>query len=247
MIKFKIITIFPEMFSSFLKFGILKKAINTKKIQINFFNPREYSPYKNKKIDHKTYGGGPGMVLMFLPLWNALQAAKKNILQKNIVIYLSPQGKKITQKNIPYLFKKKNIILICGRYEGIDERFIKHAIHEEWSIGDYILTGGELPAMIIIDLITRNIPGVLKKPQVLIKESFSQGLLDYSHYTKPQKIYNLSVPKILLSGNHLKIKNWRTKNSLKNTWNKRPELLNTKKYTKQQKKYLKNIKNRDKI
>ncbi|CUR53241.1 tRNA (guanosine(37)-N1)-methyltransferase TrmD [Buchnera aphidicola] len=243
MIKFHIITIFPDMFTSFLKYGILKKAIKEKKIQITFWNPRNYSPYKHKKIDHKTYGGGPGMVMLFLPLWNTLQAIKKTNHKKNFIIYLSPQGKTFKQKKITYFFKKKNLIFICGRYEGIDERLIKNEIHEEWSIGDYIVTGGELPAMIFIDAITRTIPGVLLKNIVLTKESFSQGLLDYPHYTIPEKINNFSVPKILLSGNHKKIKQWRIKKSLKKTFLKRPELLKKRNFTLKQLKYLNKIKN----
>lgn len=242
MMEFSIITIFPEMFNAILQYGITKRAIKKKKIKINLWNPRNYTNSKTKKVDSKIYGGGPGMLMMFLPLFKALQDAKKKSKKPNFVIYLTPQGKRLNQNSLDYFYKKKHLIFICGRYEGIDERFIYNHIDEEWSIGDYILTGGELPAMVFIDAITRTLPGVLNSSNSLIEESFYSGLLDYSHYTRPKIINNLSVPPVLLSGHHKNIKKWKLKSSLKNTFLKKPELIKKKKLTKEEKKILKKYK-----
>ncbi|VFP81545.1 tRNA (guanosine(37)-N1)-methyltransferase TrmD [Buchnera aphidicola] len=228
MIQFSIITIFPNMFNNIFKYGVIKKAIQKKKININILNLRDFSIDKRKKIDDKIYGGGSGMLIMFLPLFKAVIEAKKKQKKKSIVIYLSPQGKILNHNNIKYFIKKKNLIFICGRYKGIDERFIKTQVDEEWSIGDYILTGGELPAMIFIDAITRSIPGVLNNKNSLKEESFNNNLLDCPNYTRPKNINNNTVPSILLSGNHKKIKKWRLKYALKNTLLKRPDLLKKK-------------------
>lgn len=225
MIQFSVVTIFPDIFNIISKYGIIQKAIKKKIININIFNLRNYSNHKKKKIDDRVYGGGSGMLLMFLPLFRAVQAAKKLTEEKSTVIYLSPQGKKLNCKYINNFIKKKNLIFICGRYKGIDERFIQHQVDEEWSIGDYILTGGELPAMIFIDTITRSLPGVLNNQNSLHEESFTNGLLDYPNYTRPKKINNYKVPSVLLSGNHKKIKLWRLKQSIKNTFLKKPNIF----------------------
>ncbi|VAX76657.1 tRNA (guanosine(37)-N1)-methyltransferase TrmD [Buchnera aphidicola] len=225
MIQFSIITIFPNMFDTIFQYGIIKKAIQKKIININIFNLRKYSTNKKGTVDDKVYGGGSGMIIMFLPLFKAVQAAKKSLNKKSKVIYLSPQGKLLNYQQIKRFIKKKHLIFICGRYKGIDERFIKSQVDEEWSIGDYILTGGELPAMIFIDTITRSIPGVLNNKQSLHEDSFINGLLDYPNYTRPKKINNFSVPSILLSGNHKKIKQWRLKHAIKNTQLKKPKML----------------------
>ncbi|AEH39842.1 tRNA (guanine-N1)-methyltransferase [Buchnera aphidicola (Cinara tujafilina)] len=224
MIEFSVITIFPRMFDAILNYGITKRAIQKKCIKINLWNPRNFSDYNNKKIDHKIYGGGPGMLMMFLPLFKTLKNKKKS-KTSNLVIYLTPQGKKLNQSSVKYFNNQKHLIFICGRYEGIDERFIYAHVDEEWSVGDYVLTGGELPAMIFIDSITRTLPGVLNSPNSFIDESFYSGLLDCSHYTKPRKINNLSVPSVLLSGHHQNIKKWRLKNALENTRLKKPKLI----------------------
>jgi len=167
------------------------------------------------------------MLMSVKPLYLAIQYAK-SILKNATVIYLSPQGKKLEQNHIPKLIKKKEIIFICGRYEGIDERIIDHQVDEEWSIGNYIISGGELAAMIMIDSISRFIPGVIKKKQSIEDDSFSNNLLDYPNYTRPRIIHDMSVPEILLSGNHEKIRLWRLKQSLGKTWIKRPDLLKKK-------------------
>ncbi|ABJ90716.1 tRNA (guanosine(37)-N1)-methyltransferase TrmD [Buchnera aphidicola] len=228
MIYFTVISIFPNLFKNIFKYGIISQAIKKKIIQINILNLRDYSNNKRKKIDDKVYGGGSGMLIMFLPLFLAVKTAKKKYGKKSIVIYLSPQGKLLNQNYLKNFIKNKHIIFICGRYKGIDERFIKTQVDEEWSIGNYILSGGEIPAIVFIDVITRMIPGVLNNKKSLIEESFSNNLLDCPNYTKPKKILNYSVPKVLLSGNHKKIKEWRIKHALKNTILKKPNILKRK-------------------
>jgi len=226
-IWFYVITIFPEMFHAITKYGITGRAFDKKIINIAFFNPRDFSKNRYKSIDDRPYGGGPGMIMSAKPLYLAIQHAK-SLLKNAIVIYLSPQGKKLNQKKILKIIKNKRIIFICGRYEGIDQRIIDHEVDEEWSIGDYILTGGELAAMVVIDSIARFIPGVVKKKQSIEEDSFFNDLLDYPNYTRPKRINNIEVPKILLSGNHEKIRLWRFKKSLEATWKKRPDLLKNK-------------------
>ncbi|CAL4326454.1 tRNA (guanine-N(1)-)-methyltransferase [Buchnera aphidicola (Brachycaudus tragopogonis)] len=221
---FKIITIFPEMFNAITNYGITSRAIKKRIINIDFLNPRNFTKNKYKSIDDRPYGGGPGMIMSAEPLYQSIQHAKSE-LKNATVIYLSPQGKLLKQNCIEQLIKKKQIIFICGRYEGIDQRIIDSQVNEEWSIGNYILTGGELAAMIMIDSISRFIPGVIKKKQSIENESFSKNLLDHPHYTRPKKIHNMSVPEVLLSGNHSEIRLWRLKQSLGKTWTKRPDLL----------------------
>ncbi|VFP86020.1 tRNA (guanine-N(1)-)-methyltransferase [Buchnera aphidicola (Cinara pseudotaxifoliae)] len=225
MMQFSIVTIFPKMFNNIFKYGVINRAITNKIININIFNLRNFSTNKRKKVDDKIYGGGSGMLFMFLPLFNAVTKIKKMYKKNSVVIYLSPQGKLLNYKNIQYFLKVEHLIFICGRYRGIDERFIRTQVDEEWSIGNYILTGGELPAMIFIDSITRLLPGVLNNKNSLLNETFSKNLLDCPHYTRPKKINNIVVPKILLSGNHKKIKKWRLQQSLKNTLIKKPNFL----------------------
>ncbi|QCI21687.1 tRNA (guanosine(37)-N1)-methyltransferase TrmD [Buchnera aphidicola (Hyadaphis tataricae)] len=224
LIWFKIITIFPEMFNALINYGVTKKAIKSNIIHLDLINPRNFSKNKYKSVDDRPYGGGPGMLMTVEPLYLAIQYAK-SLLKNATVIYLSPQGKIFKQKHIPKFIKKKKIIFLCGRYEGIDQRLMDHEINEEWSIGDYILTGGELAAMTMIDSISRLIPGVIKKKESIKEETFSNHLFDYPNYTRPRTIYNMSVPKILLSGDHNKIRLWRLKQSLVKTWMKRPDLL----------------------
>jgi len=212
------------MFHAITQYGITSKAIKKNIINLTFCNPREFSKNKYKSIDDRPYGGGPGMLMSVEPLYLAVHHSK-SLLKNATVIYLSPQGKKFQQNKIQSLINKKKIIFICGRYEGIDQRIIDNEVDEEWSIGDYILTGGELAAMIIIDAISRLIPGVIKKKQSVEEDSFSDNLLDHPHYTRPKIINNMTVPKVLLSGNHNKIRIWRLQESLGKTWIKRPDLL----------------------
>ncbi|WP_343182712.1 tRNA (guanosine(37)-N1)-methyltransferase TrmD [Buchnera aphidicola] len=236
-----IISIFPEMFDAIQKYGITKKAIKKKIVSITIWNPRDFTKNIHHKIDDRPYGGGAGMVMTVQPLKNAIQKAQESAPKNTITIYLSPQGKKITQEKIDYFAKHTNLILVCGRYEGIDERIIEQYIDVEWSIGDYIVSGGELPAMIIIDAICRLQPGLLNISSIQ-EESFNHGLLDYPNYTRPKKILGKSVPKILLSGHHENIKKWQFRQSLKNTILKRPDLLKKKKLSVEEEKIINQIK-----
>ncbi|BGI51499.1 MAG: tRNA (guanosine(37)-N1)-methyltransferase TrmD [Buchnera aphidicola (Ceratovacuna japonica)] len=237
-ITINIITIFPKMFDSILKYGIINKSIKSKILKIRFWNPRKFTNKKSKSIDNKPYGGGPGMVMNPYPLYKTIKYIKSLYNKNNIkTIYLSPQGKKINKKNILNILKYKKLILVCGRYEGIDERIILKEIDEEISIGDYVLSGGEIPSIVLIECIIRFIPGILKN-KCIKEDSFFNGLLDYPNYTKPKKFKGMNVPKILLSGNHKNIKLWKTKESLRNTLIKRPDLFE-KKLKKEKKKILK--------
>lgn len=242
LIWISIISIFPEMFQAFTNFGIIGKAIKKKLIRIDIWNPRDFANNKHRKVDSRPYGGGPGMVMNFSPLKKSIQQAKLSFNSQSKVIYLSPQGKKINKRNILKLIKNSKLILVCGRYEGIDERLFDSEIDEEWSIGDYVLSGGEIPAMVLIDVLSRFLPGILGKKKSTEEDSFYNGLLDYPQYTRPKKINNLSVPKILLSGNHNLIKQWRLQKSLGKTWIKRPDLLKKIVLTPNQNKLLKEFK-----
>lgn len=239
----EVISIFPEMFNIIYKYGITKKAIEKGLLFLRCWNLRSFSN-KNRNIDDKPYGGGPGMILMAEPLKNAIHKIKSENKKDMKVIYLSPQGTLLNHKNIKKILKHENIIIICGRYKGIDERIILKEVDEEWSIGDYILTGGELAAMIIIDSISRLIPGVLNNIVSIKEDSFSYKLLlDYPNYTRPRTIYNICVPSVLVKGNHNKIKEWRLKQSLGKTWIKRPEILKDLNLTKEENILLKEFQN----
>ncbi|MFR3920169.1 MAG: tRNA (guanosine(37)-N1)-methyltransferase TrmD [Clostridia bacterium] len=221
--KFEVLTLFPEMFEP-LKHSILQRAVNEKYISINLVNIRDFSKDKHKKVDDTPYGGGAGMVMKADVVYDAYKSVKH---ENSRVIYLSPQGKKLNQKKVEELSKIENIILLCGHYEGVDQRVLDEIVDEEISIGDYVLTGGELPAMVLIDSVSRYVEGVLNKESTK-EESFSNGLLEYSQYTRPEIFLGKQVPEVLKSGNHKKIEEWRRNNSLLNTLKKRPDLLNEK-------------------
>ena len=221
---FGIISLFPEMFST-LDYGVTGRAIKEELITIQCWNPRDFAQNKHRTVDDRPYGGGPGMVMMAQPLQNAIQAAKQAAPQKPTVIHLSPQGKQFHQAAAEKLLTKKSIILIAGRYEGIDERLLTLEVDEEWSVGDYILSGGELAAMTMIDVISRLVPGVLGHEDSAAEDSLSSGLLKYPQYTRPEQLQTLAVPDVLMSGNHQQIERWRLKQSLGKTWLKRPDLL----------------------
>lgn len=221
--KFEVLTLFPEMFEP-LKHSILQRAVNEKYISINLVNIRDFSKDKHKKVDDTPYGGGAGMVMKADVVYDAYKSVKH---ENSKVIYLSPQGKKLNQKKVEELSKIENIILLCGHYEGVDQRVLDEIVDEEISIGDYVLTGGELPAMVLIDSVSRYVEGVLNKESTK-EESFSNGLLEYSQYTRPEIFLGKEVPEVLKSGNHKKIEEWRRNNSLLNTLKKRPDLLNEK-------------------
>ncbi|MDY4280825.1 MAG: tRNA (guanosine(37)-N1)-methyltransferase TrmD [[Pasteurella] mairii] len=237
-----IISLFPEMFNAITDFGVTGRAVKQELLHIQCWNPRDFTLDKHKTVDDRPYGGGPGMLMMVQPLRDAIRAAKVAAGEGVKVIYLSPQGRKLNQDGVQELSQYQKIILVCGRYEGIDERLIETEIDEEWSIGDYVLTGGELPAMTLIDAVARFIPGVLGKQASAQEDSFAAGLLDCPHYTRPEVLDDLSVPPVLMSGNHEEIRKWRLKKSLERTWLRRPELLESLALTDEQHKLLKQIK-----
>ena len=235
--KFNVLTLFPEMFET-LKQSIIGKAEEKKLIEINLINIRDFSKNKHKKVDDTPYGGGAGMVMQADVIYDAYKSIKD---LNTKVIYLSPQGKRLDQKKVMELSKEQNLTLLCGHYEGVDQRIIDKIVDEEISIGDYVLTGGELPAMVLIDSISRYIDGVISKDSTT-EESFSQGLLEYPQYTRPEIFEDIKVPEILLSGHHGNIEKWRRYESLKNTYMKRPELLKNIKLSEEDLKNLEKIK-----
>lgn len=229
MLKIDVVTIFPDMFDNIIEFGVLKEAFKKNICQLNIYNLRDFSNYKHGRVDDRPYGGGPGMLLMPEPIDNAITfIKKKNKIkkkEKQKVVLLTPRGEKLNQNKLKYLSNLENIILICGRYEGVDQRVIDSIIDFEISIGDYVLTGGEIPAMVIIDGVIRLLPGVVGKEESLKSESFEDNLLDHPQYTRPPVFKGMDVPKILLSGNHKDIRKWRKEKSLEITRIKRPDLI----------------------
>lgn len=230
---FGIVSLFPEMFQA-LNVGITGRALKEKLLEIKLWNPRDFATDKHQSVDDRPYGGGPGMVMMAEPLQAALHAAKQTATEKPIIIYLSPQGRRFDQEAAAELVAKKSVILLAGRYEGIDERIIEQEIDEEWSIGDYILTGGELAAMVMIDAVTRLIPGVVGDENSVSQDSLTSGLLKFPQYTRPENFAGSIVPNVLLSGHHQQIDQWRLKASLGKTWLRRPDLLAKKPLTEEE-------------
>lgn len=227
-----IITIFPNMFKSILKESIIKRAQEKGLVKINVHNLRDYSPFPHKKIDDLSYGGGGGMVFRCEPIFNCVESIlgyrvypKDKIDKKKRIIYFSPQGKVLTQKIVHKFLRYAKLILICGRYEGIDYRIRKYLVEEEISIGDYVLSGGELPAQVFIDSLIRLIPGVLSRIDCVYRESFQNNLLDFPHYTRPAVYRGLRVPKVLMSGDHKKIEEWRREKAIAITKRLRKDLL----------------------
>ncbi|QOL27257.1 tRNA (guanosine(37)-N1)-methyltransferase TrmD [Thalassotalea sp. LPB0316] len=213
------------MFDAITQYGVTGRAIRNEIIEFHSWNPRDFTHDKHRTVDDRPYGGGPGMLMMVQPLRDAILAAKAQLGDDAKVIYLSPQGRKLSQHGVRELSQSSKLIFIAGRYEGVDERIIQSLVDEEWSVGDYVLSGGELPAMTLIDAIARFVPGVLGHEQSAEQDSFSSGLLDCPHYTRPEVLDGESVPKVLLSGNHEHIRRWRLEQSLQRTWTRRPELL----------------------
>ena len=221
--KFDILTLFPEMFD-ILKQSIIGKAIEKELIDINLINIRDFSKNKHKKVDDTPYGGGAGMIMKPDVVYDAYKSIKSENAK---VIYMSPQGKVLNQKKVEQLSKENHLIILCGHYEGIDQRVLDKIVDEEISIGDYVLTGGEIPAMVLIDSVSRYVEGVLNEESIK-EESFSEGLLEYPQYTRPEIFEGEKVPEVLLSGHHKNIEKWRKEKSLEITKNKRPELLKNK-------------------
>ena len=225
---FGIVSLFPEMFDIATQAGVLGRAVTQGVVDLEVFNPREFVTDKHRTVDDRPYGGGPGMVMMVEPLTRALQAARKVAADRTLdapVVYLSPQGDRLDQRKVANLARYEGLILLAGRYEGVDERVIEAEVDEELSIGDYVLTGGELPAMIVMDAISRLLPGTLGNAASALEESHLDGLLDYPHYTRPENTAAGRVPPVLLGGDHGAVRNWRRKEALRRTWQMRPDLL----------------------
>lgn len=233
--KINILTLFPEFFDSFKEHSIIKRAVEREQVEINIVNIRDFAEGKHKQCDDMPFGGGAGMVMKPDPILRALESVAGK------VIYTSPQGERFNQNLAVELANLDEITIIAGHYEGIDERVIEKAVDMEISLGDFVLTGGELPAMVISDAIIRLVPGVIKK-ESYENDSFFNGLLDYPHYTRPPEIDGMAVPEVLLSGHHKNIDEWRLKQSLKRTYVRRPDLLKGREFTKLEKKLLKEIK-----
>ncbi|WP_438957789.1 tRNA (guanosine(37)-N1)-methyltransferase TrmD [Porticoccus sp.] len=223
--KVALVTLFPEMFAALTGYGISSRAIRQGLLEVAFFNPRTHTSDRHQTVDSRPYGGGPGMVMMIEPLRKAIDAARTWIGGPATVVYLSPQGRVLDQAGVNALAAQGDLILVAGRYEGVDERLIQLEVDQEWSIGDYVLSGGELPAMVVVDALIRQLPGALGHEDSADQDSFADGLLDCPHYTRPEQYQNFKVPEVLLSGNHEKIRQWRLKQSLYRTWQRRPELL----------------------
>jgi len=237
--RIDVISLFPEMFAA-LQYGITGRAIRNGLIDLEITNPRDFTHDKHRTVDDRPYGGGPGMLMKVEPLKEALHSIKTK--EKTKVVYLSPQGQPLTQNIVKELSNNEQLILLAGRYEGVDERLIEHYIDYECSIGDYVLSGGELPAMVLIDSLIRLLPEALGHNESAVEDSFYSGLLDHPHYTRPETLVidgnNENVPPVLLSGDHKKIAQWRKKQSLGRTWQRRPDLLQQRQLTEQEQKLL---------
>ena len=235
--RFDVITLFPEMFDAITKHGITSRALQQKIYDLQLWNPRDFTTDNHKTVDDRPYGGGPGMVMLAEPLEKSIYSAKAAQADKQIeswVIHLSPAGKTLTHEKVMQLSKKQGLVLLTSRYEGVDQRLIDAKVNEELSIGDYVLSGGDLPAMTLIDAIVRQLPGCLGDGNSAIEDSFVDGLLDCPHYTRPEEYNGRRVPEVLMSGNHAKIKQWRLKMSLQRTRDQRPDLLAARPLTKEE-------------
>jgi len=239
--QFDVITLFPEMFEALTKYGITARAFENKLYDLKCWNPRDFTTDNHKTVDDRPYGGGPGMVMLIEPLEKAINAIKQNAGIGVKVIHLSPSGKLLTHQKVMELSQQKNLILLASRYEGVDQRLLDALVDEEISIGDYVLSGGELPAMALMDTLIRQLPDALGDADSAAEDSFVDGLLDCPHYTRPEVYKDIKVPEVLLSGNHAKIKEWRLKQSLALTRAKRPDLLAVRSLTKDEARLLKEI------
>ncbi len=219
-----VVTLFPDWILSAEELGVTGKAIGSGQITLRVWNPREFTSDVHRSVDDRPYGGGPGMVMRPEPLARAIEAAKADGAS-DVVSYLSPQGRRLEQSGVGELAHRESILLLCGRYEGIDERLIARYVDEEWSIGDYVLSGGEPAALVLMDAVIRQLPGVLGHPESAVQDSFSEGLLDHPHYTRPEHWAGLDVPAVLLSGDHAAIAQWRSEQARARTVARRPDLL----------------------
>ena len=239
--RFDVITLFPEMFEAVLGTSIIGRARKNGAVDLNFHNLRDYSQDKHKRVDDYPYGGGLGMVMQCQPIFSAVEEISKMLKGSPHILLMSPKGRTFSQNKAKELLQHDNIIIICGHYEGIDERVVQGLVDEEISIGDFILTGGEIAAMAVIDATARLLPGVLKEEDSYNIETFSNGLLEYPQYTRPVEYKEMKVPGVLLSGHHENIEKWRKYHSIKDTYIKRPDMLNVSALTKEEKKMLDQI------
>ncbi len=222
--RIDVVTLFPELVQTLTEHGIPRRAAERGLLRLETWNPRDYTRDRHRTVDDRPYGGGPGMVMRVEPLQAAIQAARQADVAAP-VIYLSPQGRRLDQAGVRELARRPRLILVAGRYEGIDERLIEAEVDEEWSIGDYVLSGGELAAMVLADAVTRLLPGALGDADSAGQDSFMEGLLDYPHYTRPEEVAGRRVPEVLLGGNHAEIERWRRQQALGRTRERRPDLL----------------------
>jgi tRNA (guanine37-N1)-methyltransferase len=241
-LQFDVITLFPPMFEAISRYGVTSRALEKKIYELTLWNPRDFTTDNYKTVDDRPYGGGPGMVMLAEPLEKAINAAKQRQQEAGVdsprVIHLSPQGKPLTHTAVMDLANAPGLILLASRYEGVDERLLQRVVDEEYSIGDYVLSGGELPAMVLIDAVVRQLPGTLGDGDSAIEDSFVDGLLDCPHYTRPEVYEEMPVPDVLMSGHHKQIARWRLKQSLGRTRDKRPDLLAARLLTKEESRLL---------
>ena len=235
-----VITLFPELVATIQEFGVVGRALQQESVKLSLINPRRFSELNHDRVDDRPYGGGPGMVMQVAPLRKTLEFVRNqsHVEGSSTVVYLSPQGKVLDQAAVRRFGQCPHLVLLCGRYEGIDERIIEKDVDEEWSLGDYVLSGGELAAMVLIDAIVRTLPGALGDEQSALQDSFERGLLDYPHYTRPESIDGQGVPTDLLSGDHARITRWRLKQSLGRTYLRRPDLLQRQQLSEQEQQLL---------
>ena len=240
--RFDVVTLFPDMVSAAASYGVTGRAIERNIVSLSVWNPRDYTQDRHRTVDDRPYGGGPGMVMKYQPLHDAVLSAKQEGNGKAKVVYLSPQGRLITQAMLAEACDISQLILVAGRYEGVDERFVDLDCDEEWSIGDYVISGGELAALIVIDAVTRLLPGVLGDEASAQQDSHADGLLDCPHFTRPEQLEDHAVPEVLLGGNHADIDRWRMKQMVGRTWQRRPDLLQKKNLSAEQEHLLQQFK-----
>ena len=220
-----VVTLFPPMFSAVTDYGVTGRAVTAGRLRVDLWNPRDYAADRHRTVDDRPYGGGPGMVMLYAPLVAAIRAARAELGPETPVLLLTPQGRRLDQAAVRDLASRHSVILVAGRYEGIDERVVDVEVDEEWSVGDYVLSGGELAAMVVIDAVARLLPDVLGHQDSAREDSFYDGVLDYPHYTRPEVVEGRAVPEVLLSGDHAQVRRWRRKQALGRTWLRRPDLL----------------------